>query len=254
MAELMATGQETLWVAGIVFLRVGAAMFLLPAFGERLVPARIRLVLALAFTAIVAPAVGPMVAPLATGEAGMVRLIATEAIAGLTIGLMLRLFVMALQIAGTIAAQATSLSQILGDAGIDPQPAIGQLLTIGGLTLAVLADLHVRLAEFIIHSYDILPAGIFPGAALIGEWGIERIAAAFAMAFSLAAPFTIASFVYNLALGVINRAMPQLMVSFVGAPAITLGGLALLLLAAPLMLGLWQQSFLDFIADPAGGR
>jgi flagellar biosynthetic protein FliR len=48
--------------------------------------------------------------------------------------------------------------------------------------------------------------------------------------------------------------MPQLMVSFVGAPAITLGGLALLLLAAPLMLGLWQHGFFAFIHDPFEGR
>ena len=41
----------------LVFLRVGAAMALLPAFGEQAVPQRLRLILALAFTAIVAPAV-----------------------------------------------------------------------------------------------------------------------------------------------------------------------------------------------------
>ncbi len=70
----------------------------------------------------------------------------------------------------------------------------------------------------------------------------------------MAAPFTIAAFVYNLALGVINRAMPQLMVTFVGAPAITLGGLVLLLISAPIMLGVWHQGFVAFIADPFGAR
>ena len=254
MGELLGTGQTTLLIAGIVFLRVGAVMMLLPAFGERLVPGRIKLALAISFTAIVAPAVAQDVAPLATGDLRMLTLLGTETISGLALGLSLRLFVMTLQIAGTMAAQATSLSQILGDVGIDPQPAIGQLLTIGGLALAVLSGLHVRVAELIIYSYDVLAPGLFPGAALLGEWGIARIAAAFGMAFSLAAPFTIASFVYNLALGVINRAMPQLMVSFVGAPAITLGGLMLLMLAAPLMLGLWQDSFFGFMDNPFGGR
>ncbi|MFC3118840.1 flagellar biosynthetic protein FliR [Jhaorihella thermophila] len=36
--------------------------------------------------------------------------------------------------------------------------------------------------------------------------------------FSLSAPFVIASLLYNLTLGAINRAMPQLMVTLVGAP------------------------------------
>jgi flagellar biosynthetic protein FliR len=254
LAELLASTQTALTVAGIVFLRVGAMMFLLPAFGELLIPTRIRLVLALAFTAIVTPAVGAHVQPFTDSGASLFILLGTETVVGLSIGLVVRFFAMALQMAGTMAAQATSLSQILGDTGIDPQPAIGQLLTIGGLTLAVAAGLHVRFAELMIYSYEIFEPGILPGPAAISKWGIERIAAAFSLAFSLAAPFTIAAFVYNLALGVINRAMPQLMVTFVGAPAITLGGLALLFVTAPILLGIWHQGLIDFIADPFGAR
>ena len=62
----------------------------------------------------------------------------------------------------------------------------------------------------------------------------------FALAFSLAAPFVTAALLYNIALGVINRAMPQLSVTFIGAPALTAGGLLLILvaaLAASLVLG-----------------
>jgi flagellar biosynthetic protein FliR len=254
LAQVMETAREAMTAFGIVFIRVGAMMFLLPAFGELLIPLRVRLGLALAFTAIVVPAVGADVLPMAVSGADLLMLLGTETVVGLTLGIVVRFFAMALQIAATMAAQATSLSQILGDAGIDPQPAIGQLLTIGGLTLAVVAGLHVRFAELMIHSYAVFPAGVLPGAALISEWGIARIAAAFSLAFSLAAPFTIAAFIYNLALGVINRAMPQLMVTFVGAPAITLGGLVLLLITAPILLGLWHQGLVDFIANPFEGR
>ena len=54
MAQQIAAGM---WPAVLVFLRVGAVMALLPAFGEQIVPQRIRLVLTLAFSAVVAPAV-----------------------------------------------------------------------------------------------------------------------------------------------------------------------------------------------------
>jgi flagellar biosynthetic protein FliR len=47
--------------------------------------------------------------------------------------------------------------------------------------------------------------------------------------------------------------MPQLMVAFVGAPAITAGGLVLLMLAAPLMLSIWVESMALFIMDPFKG-
>lgn len=257
LAEIADLARGAFWVGFIVFLRVGAMMALVPAFGEQAVPMRLRLALALAFSIIVAPAVAPV---LATATATMsasagqglypARLLATEVTAGLILGIGLRIFVMALQIAGTIAAQASSLSQFFGGAGADPQPAMAQLLLIGGLALAVMAGLHVRIAGALILSYELLPPGVFAPVAMLADWGLIQVTRAFGLAFSLAAPFTIAGLIYNMALGVINRAMPQLMVAFVGAPALTLGGLVLLFLAAPLALSVWFQAFDLFLADP----
>ncbi len=69
----------------------------------------------------------------------------------------------------------------------------------------------------------------------------------------MAVPFLAASVIYNIALGVINRAMPQLMVIFVGAPALTLGGLVLLAIAAPLLLKLWIDAFNAYLGNPFEG-
>ncbi len=254
LATLADLGREGLAALFIVFLRVGAVMAVLPAFGEQSIPRRIRLGLALAFTAIVAPAAQAYLPPITDDTTQIARLMAAEVMVGLILGLGLRLFVLALQTAGAMAAQATSLAQIFGgSAGIDPQPAISHLLTIAGLALAVLADLHVRVAGAMIASYDTFPPGLFPHAGLIATWGTYRVAEAFAMGFVLAAPFVVASLVYNVALGVINRAMPQLMVAFVGAPALTFGGLALLFLALPTLLQVWIGALNLFLLDPFGG-
>ena len=51
-------------------------------------------------------------------------------------------------------------------------------------------------------------------------------------------------------LGVINRAMPQLMVAFVGAPAITAAGLLLLALAAPILLDIWAGWMRGVMRNP----
>ncbi|MCB1311709.1 MAG: flagellar biosynthetic protein FliR [Sedimentitalea sp.] len=244
---MLATG---LWHGAVVFLRVAALVSVLPAFGESSVPMRIKLVLALAFTAIVAPAV-PVIAA-AASPLQLAGYALTELVIGLALGLGVRLFVLALQTAGSIAAQATSLSQILGGAAVEPIPAMGYVLAIGGLALAVMAGLHVQVARLMILSYDLFPAGAFPEARDLSFWGVGRIAQAFSMAFMLAAPFVIASVIYNLTLGVINRAMPQLMVAFVGAPVITLGGLFLLFAAAPLILAAWTDAMLAFVQNPLG--
>ena len=245
LAELAEIGQDMALAFFLVFLRIGAALSLMPAFGEQTVPQRVRLVLALAFTAVITPAVAPALTPGPVAAA-----IAAEVVAGLLIGIGLRLMVIALQIAGTIAAQAASLTQVFGGLGAEPQPAMANLFVVAGLALAVMAGLHVRAAELVILSYDLLPPGRLPGPGDVAEWGLDRIVRVFALGFSLAAPFVIASVLYNAALGVINKAMPQLMVFFVGAPALTLGGLVLLALTTPLRLGVWTQALSDHLAAP----
>jgi len=48
--------------------------------------------------------------------------------------------------------------------------------------------------------------------------------------------------------------MPQLMVAFVGAPVITFGGMALLLVGTPLLLSVWLDALWSFFQDPVGAR
>jgi flagellar biosynthesis protein FliR len=245
LQELGLLSENALRAAALVFLRIGAAMALLPGFGDQSVPQRVRLALALAFTAVVLPAVLTKLP-----EGGFLLPAASEVVAGLALGAGFRLFVLALVMAGNIVAQATSLSQAFGNAGPEPQPAVSQLFTMAALALAAAAGLHVRLAETLILSYHVWPVGAFPTAADFAGWGLAQASHAFALAFTLAAPFTIAALLYNLALGVINRAMPSLMVSFIGAPALAGGGIALLALLTPLLLGVWLMAFGSFLTAP----
>ncbi|MGA0539501.1 flagellar biosynthetic protein FliR [Neotabrizicola sp. VNH66] len=229
----------------MVFLRVGAAVFLLPAVGEILLPQRIRLAAAVALTMVVAPAVPEGPAP---GPAAFLA----EAAAGLALGAGLRLMILALQMAGTIAAQSVSLAQMFSGTGPEPQPIVANALTMAGLALFVATDGVARAAALLVLSYEVIPPGQPPDPGMLAQWGVARIGHSFALAFTLAAPFVLAALLYNLALGVINRAMPSLMVSFVGAPALTLGGLALTALTAPLLLEVWQAATTQALSQPFG--
>lgn len=246
--DLLPLLSATLWHGIVVFLRMSALVSVMPAFGERAVPMRVKLGVAVAFTLVIMPALPLQPAP--PDPLLLARLAVTEIVVGLTLGLGIRLFILALQTAGSMAAQSTSLSQILGGAAVEPIPAMGYVLTVGGLALAVMAGLHVRAAELLIYSYQLFPTGNFPQGRDLSTWGIGRISHAFTLAFMLAAPFVVTSVLYNLTLGVINRAMPQLMVAFVGAPVITLGGIFMLFLCAPIMLAVWADALMAFLANP----
>lgn len=253
LADIANFLQGALWASFLVFLRVGAMMALVPAFGEQSVPARVKLALTVAFTLIILPAVSLGIEPTPTDPLTVVGMAGAEVVSGLFFGMMLRLFIVALQIAGTIAAQSTSLSQLFGgSAGADPLPAMGHVLVVAGLALAALLGLHVRIAAYMLQSYDLVPVGVLPSPGTVAEAGLNEVIRCFSLGFTLAAPFVVASLLYNVTLGVINRAMPQLMVAFVGAPAITAGGLALLMISAPFLLSIWSDAFFGFMYRPFG--
>lgn len=255
LLPLVPWSQTTLWVGFAAFIRIGAIMAVLPAFGDQPVPTRVRLALALMFTLIVAPAIAPQIGPIPDSLLGAAALLGPEALTGLFFGMFLRFFILALQIAGSIAAQATSLSQIFGGtAGVDPQPAIGHVLVVGGTALAAMLGLHVQAAAYMLHSYTMVPFAVAMDPGQVAMLGIGEVTRTFTLGFTLAAPFLVASLIYNVVLGVINRAMPQLMVSFVGAPALTAGGLFLFFLTAPAMLALWVMAFSSFMDAPFGGH
>ena len=234
-----------------VFVRVGAVVALLPGFGEQTLSLRLRLAASLALTAIVAPMVWPATLPDPGDMHGMAGLLMAESVAGLALGILMRLTVMALQLAGSIAAQSVAVAQIFGT-GLtpDPMPAIGNILVVGGVALAMAAGLHVKAAAMIALSYEAVPFGRVPASGQLAEWGVAHGAAAFGLAVALAAPYLLVSLLYNVALGAINRAMPQLMVAFVGAPFITGLALVLLMLSLPAMLAIWQGSLEDRLSDP----
>ena len=255
LLPLVNLSDDMVFTAMLVFGRVGGVAALLPGFGEQSVPMRVRLMGALAFTFIAWPLVWPKVAVLPETGLALLLLITIEVFIGMMIGLAIRMIVMALQLAGSMAAQATSISQIVGaGATPDPMPAIGNALVLSGLALALAAGLHVKAVLAIALSYDIVPAGLAPDGEGLATWGVDQAAHAFELAFALAAPFVLASFAYNLALGFINRAMPQLMVAFIGAPAIMAGGLLILAAGAPALLQVWNAALDAALNDPFGLR
>lgn len=241
LAAVQALMNLGLWHGVIVFLRVAPMVAFLPGIGEQSVPVRVKLGLAIATTLPLA-ALLPVTFNRPPDLAQYLPYIFSETLVGLTLGLAIRLMLLALQTAGVMIAQATSLAQILGDAGVEPMPAIGHLLIISGITLAMISGAHLKAIALLTTSYQVWPAGSWPDFADLARLASDTVATSFALAFSLSLPFLAVSLLYNVMLGVVNRAMPQLMVAFIGAPLITLGGIALIFLLAPAMLTAWRNA------------
>jgi flagellar biosynthetic protein FliR len=237
-----------------VFARLSALVFFLPGLGEQTISPRVRLGVALAAALVLTPIVltGGATAP--EKPADVAALIAAEALCGAVIGFSIRIAVFALQMAGVIIAQTLSLAQAF-DAGMngEPEPVMATLLVMAGVTLAILSGLHFEAVRALALSYEVMPFGAFPGAGEAGQWAADRAAFAFSAALGLSMPFVMLAFIYNLAIGAANRAMPSLSVAFVGAPAITLASLVLLAVSATPILTAWMKLMSAAVATVVGG-
>lgn len=254
LAALFTGAADLVLVAMGVFARVGAAAFLVPGLGERSLSIRTRLFAALGITLILAPMISQFTPEAPRTPVALLSLLLAEAASGLVIGLAFRFLVYALQIAGMIAAQHLSVAQMFG-AGVapEPEPTIATLLAFGGIVLALMAGLHIHLVASLAGLYEVLPFGRFPIGSDLADWSVARFSQTFSLGVTLAAPFVAVGFAYNLALGALNRAMPQLLVALVGVPGLVWVGMVVLALVLPALMDAWTNHLNRVMTDPLGG-
>lgn len=215
----------------LMFARLGTMTMLMPGIGERGIPMRIRLVIALMLTLVLLPiyrANYPTV-PMAN-FVPIAGLLIQEVIVGAVLGLTARLTLSALEVAGaTIANQmglgfATAVDPNQGQQGI----LIGNLLAMLGVALIFATDMHHLAIGALDHSYKLFKPGEFLPVDDMTQLMLTIISSAFKIGVQLAAPFLVFGLLFNLGLGILARLMPQLQVFFLGLPISILIGIAML--------------------------
>ncbi len=222
----------------LVFARLGAALMLLPVFGEPGVNPRMRLAIALGLTLVAVPVLRPLLPPMPDAYMSAALLIIREAVIGLALGALIRILVSALHMAGTIIATQTGLAFAMAfDPAQGSQSALfASFLTLLATTLILMADLHHGLLAATVDSYRIFPSsGPLPVEDL-ANLSLRWFADAFVIALQLSAPFLVFGFVFYAAMGVLSKLMPQLQIIFIAMPVnITMGYLIMALILAAFM-------------------
>ncbi|MEM8769741.1 MAG: flagellar biosynthetic protein FliR [Pseudomonadota bacterium] len=211
------------------FFRIAAMLMIAPLFGARLIPARIRLFLALALAAAIAPLI-PAPPPFEGLSARAVFIIAQELIIGAAMGFVVQMVFDAI----IIGSQTIAMGMGLGFAMlVDPQrgvnvPILSQFFVIMTTMMFLALNGHLILIQVLMQSFTTLPAGsaVFDREGLwtVASWGTQM----FAGAVLVALPAVVALLVVNLAYGVISRAAPTLNLFAVGFPATVLLGFLIL--------------------------
>jgi len=234
-------------VYALVFARTGSMVMLLPAIGEAGIPSRVRLALALAVSFAMTPVVAhlyPQEMPQSVMAFGL--MLSQEITAGVLVGLMSRIIMSALSVAGTVIAMQTGLSYAQSiDPSMGEQAAIvGNLLSMLGAVLIFATDLHHLAIGAIQGSYTLIPPGASLPTGDMAELAVRLVSGSFGLGLQLAAPFIVFAFAVNAATGVLARMMPQMQVFFVAMPINVLVGFMLL----TLLIGSMMTLFLNFYA------
>jgi flagellar biosynthetic protein FliR len=231
----------------LMLARIGTMVMLLPGLGELAVPARIRLVVALVLTAVLLPLHREAFQVDLRSFGPVTLMLGQELMVGAVLGLAARLTISALQVAGSIVAQQLGLGFVTA---VDPTQGqqgviLGNFLTMLGVTLIFVSNLHYMVIAALNDSYRLFHPGEMPPVGDAAKLITTTVAGAFRIGVQLSAPFLAFGLLFNLGLGVLARLMPQMQVFFVGVPLSILVGFLILLAVIGAMMG----SFLDYVGE-----
>lgn len=207
------------------FFRIASFFMAMPIIGTRLVAVRIRLGLALAFTAVLVPVLpaSPVLDPL---NLHTYILVAHQIIIGSALGFALHIMFQVFAVGGQLIANQMGL----GFASMS-DPANGVSVVVLGqfymmmTTLMFLAmDGHLIMLNILARSFQVLPLGEsaltqlrLSDIPLAGGW-------MFSSALLMALPAVTSLLVVNLSFGIMTKAAPQLNIFAIGFPfTMTLG-------------------------------
>ena len=224
--SVLGAGNLLLLQALFVFCRVGAFVSVSPIFGSRLLPARVRLLMALVIT-------GALMTSLPAEPAGFYALslafwirIASELLMGAALGFATQLFFHIFVMGGQIIAMQMGLGFA---AMFDPDNGAG-VTVVGQFYMLLVALLflsmngHLVLLQYVLESYRV-SATFTP--LMAGEM-VKMATFMFSGALLVALPAVTALLLVNLAFGVLTRAAPQLNVFSLGFPMTLLFGVVVM--------------------------
>ncbi len=222
----------------VLISRIGGLLAAIPVLSGQAVPVKVKVALILTLGVLLAPMVSlPVVPydPLALA-AGLV----SEMTIGLAIGLAVRLFFSALEVAGELIGiqMGFGVVQLFDPATAHQTPIIGRYFTLLASLVFLSLNGHMFLVATILSSYEAIPAF---GASLPREVGDDVLRLSqnmFALGLKMAAPVLVVIFMINILLAMLGRAVSQINVFVISFPVTIAGGLAVLALSMPFTVNL----------------
>jgi flagellar biosynthesis protein FliR len=233
--------------AFLAFCRIGACFMTMPGFSSARVPMQIRLFVAVAASLALFVHLSDVILPYARSAPPLLLMtVVSELMTGFLIGMVARLYVLALEFIGTTISTMMGLTGSGGIAILEDyaESPLGAILSFSALMLLFALGFHLEIIRALVNSYRIAPVDVIfnPQAALVNV--TDTISQAFFVMLRLGSPFVAYGLLINLTAGFINKLAPQIPVYFISLPFVIAGGLILMYFGIPSFLSLYVDSFL----------
>lgn len=241
--DLLLFYSEQLEVILLIWVRISGLFLIAPVFSSRNIPGIVKIGLSGLIALLTVPLIPP-VEP-TSDVLSYVLLIITELLIGLTIALLVQLVFASIQLAGQLIDMQMGFFIVNV---IDPEhgtqvPLMGNFKFLLALVVFLIIDGHHMLIRAIINSFSFLPIGVNIIDQNLIIFLIDAFKSLFITALQLSAPTVGALFIVSVALGIINRTVPQMNVFMVGMPAKIGIGFAIIFISMPLYIYLLSSLF-----------
>ncbi len=204
----------------MVLTRISAFFIVLPVFGWKSIPVRIKAAITVLMTIFFSMMTPSAIEPRQISVLEAVLLIANEATYGLALGLIVFLVFTAVKFSGRIIERQMGLAmaQILDPLTGERAQPLGMLLEIIFILLFLSANGHHLFLLIISRSFEAFPAGSIPTIPVLAGGIIKAGPVLFVGGLRLAAPMLAAFLVLMVALAVLARIAPEMNILFVSLP------------------------------------
>ena len=257
----LTSAQIDAWIGAFIFplVRILAFIAAAPLWSTAGVPRRTRLILGLAITIAIAPAL-PEMPKVEIGSLTALSVMAQQMLIGIGMGFTARIVFSAIDLAG----EFISMQMGLGFAtSYDPlsssqTPVISEFIGLISLLLFLSLNGHLLYVATLAQSFTAIPVSAVPLGS--GSWLnlAELGSKIFSAGLLLSLPIIVALMITNIALAVLTRAAPQLNIFSLGFPLTLLGGffglaISMTYLAGPLQ-GIYELAFDAMLGFAVTGR
>lgn len=203
----------------MVLMRVSTLIMLLPIFGDKTVPAMVKVLLSLTFSAVLFPILrangaiqlaDAAVWSETTGK--LVMTIASEIMIGLAVGFASQLVFHGIQIAGDFMSQLMGFSMAsMYDPHMESQTMVmGQFMSALAMLTFLSIDGHHLLFKAMVETFHLIPQGHFVMNEAFKNSMVHLVGSTLLFGLQLSAPMSACMLLVNIVYGILGKALPQL--------------------------------------------